>query len=138
MPLDDVEHAVLRPTFKDARIHFAVNCASVSCPPLAAEPYRSRTLDAQLDAAARVFLASPEGVRVDGDTLRVSSIFKWYGDDFTEQFAPVVPGSRDARDRGILGVIARHGPPAAADLARGGRATLSYLSYDWSLNDTQR
>ena len=136
--LDDIEHAVLRPAFKDARIHFAVNCASISCPPLAAEPYRPATLDAQLDAAARVFLASPEGVRVDGDTLRVSSIFKWYGDDFTGQYAPVVPGSRDAGERGILGVIAKYGPSAAAELARSGRPAIRYLSYDWSLNDIQR
>jgi len=136
--LDDIEHAVLRPTFKDARIHFAVNCASISCPPLAAEPYRPATLDAQLDAAARVFLASSEGVRVDGDTLRVSSIFKWYGDDFTGPYAPVVPGSRDAGERGILGVIAKYGPSAAAELARSGRPAIRYLSYDWSLNDIQR
>lgn len=136
--LDHVEHGILRPTFKDARIHFAVNCASISCPPLAAEPYRPGTLDAQLDAAARVFLASPEGVRVDGDTLRVSSIFKWYGDDFTDQYAPVVPGNRDARERGILGVIARYGPPDAAELARSGGPALGYLSYDWTLNDIKR
>jgi len=136
--LDDIEHRILRPTFKDARIHFAVNCASISCPPLAAEPYRPATLDAQLDAAARVFLASPEGVRVDGDTLRVSSIFKWYGDDFTGQYAPVVPGSRDAGERGILGVIAKYGPSAAAELARSGRPAIRYLSYDWFLNDIQR
>ena len=56
--LDDIEHRILRPTFKDARIHFAVNCASISCPPLAAQPYRPETLDAQLNEAARTFLAS--------------------------------------------------------------------------------
>jgi len=136
--LDNIEHSILRPTFKDARIHFAVNCASVSCPPLAAEPYRPLTLDAQLDAAARAFLASSEGVRVEGNTLRVTSLFKWYGDDFTDQFAPLVSGSREARERGILGVIAQYGPPAAADLARSGQPTITYLSYDWSLNDIQR
>lgn len=136
--LDDIEHRTLRPTFKDARIHFAVNCASVSCPPLAAEPYRPQTLDAQLDAAARVFLASPEGIKVDGETLRVTSLFKWYGEDFTEQYAPLVPGSRDARERGILGVIAKFGPPAAAALARSERPAITYLDYDWSLNDTSR
>jgi len=106
--LDDIEHRILRPTFKEARIHFAVNCASISCPPLAAEPYRPQTLDAQLDEAARRFLASGEGLRVDGDTLRVSSIFKWYGDDFIERYAPTIPGSRDARERAILGAIAKY------------------------------
>ncbi len=136
--LDDIEHKILRPTFKDARIHFAVNCASVSCPPLAAEPYRPDTLGAQLDAAARQFLATPEGLRVDGDTLRVSSIFKWYGDDFIEKFAPVVPGSRDARERAILGAIVRNGPAGPAERARSGRAVIRYLDYDWSLNDLKR
>ncbi|MBA2304124.1 MAG: DUF547 domain-containing protein [Acidobacteria bacterium] len=51
--LDDIEHRILRPEFKDARVHFAISCASTSCPPLAAEPYRAGTLDAQLDAAGR-------------------------------------------------------------------------------------
>ena len=136
--LDDIEHRILRPTFNDGRIHFAVNCASISCPPLAAEPYRPLTLDAQLDGAARAFLASPEGARVDGDTLRVTSLFKWYGEDFTPHYAQVVPGSRAARERGILGVIVRYGARAAADVARRGEAAITYLSYDWSLNDLQR
>ena len=136
--LDDIEHRILRPTFKDARIHFAVNCASISCPPLATEPYRARTLEAQLDAAARLFLASPEGVRVDGNTLRVSSLFKWYGEDFTEHYPAIVPGSRAERERAILGVIAKYGSAAAAELARSGRPAIRYLAYDWSLNDTQR
>jgi len=135
--LDDIEHRILRPTFKDARIHFAVNCASVSCPPLAAEPYRADTLDAQLDEAGRRFLASSEGVRVESGTLRVSSIFKWYGDDFVERYASLVPGSRDARERAILGAIVKYGRPAAAELARTGRAAIGYLSYDWALNDVE-
>ena len=136
--LDDIEHGILRPVFKDARIHFAVNCASISCPPLATEPYRSRTLDAQLDDAARRFLASGEGLRVDGETLRVSSLFKWYGDDFIERYAPGVPGSRGARERAILGAIVKYGPADAARRARTGAAAIRYLDYDWSLNDIQR
>jgi hypothetical protein len=136
--LDDIEHRILRPTYKDARIHFAVNCASISCPPLAAEPYRATTLDAQLDAAGTRFLTSPEGLKVEDDALRVSSIFKWYGEDFVEQYAPLVPGTRDSHERGILGAIVKHGPSAAADLARSGRPAVRYLSYDWSLNDVQR
>jgi len=83
--LDDIEHRILRPEFLDARIHFAVNCASVSCPPLAAEPYRARTLEAQLNAAARTYLASAEGLQMRGRTIRVSSIFKWYGEDFIRE-----------------------------------------------------
>jgi len=135
--LDDIEHQVLRPGFTDARIHFAVNCASVSCPPLAAEPYRADTLDAQLDAAARRYLASPEGLRLDGNTLRVSSIFKWYGEDFVAAYSPIVPGPRPPLERAILGAVVRYGPPAAAVRARNGGAVIAFLDYDWSLNETE-
>lgn len=134
--LDDIEHRILRPTFQDARIHFAVNCASISCPPLAAVPYLGGTLGAQLDEAARTYLASPEGLRVDGGTFRVSSIFKWYGDDFVAGYAPLVPGSRPAGERAVLGAIAKYGPPAAAARARAGTPALQFLEYNWSLNET--
>ncbi len=136
--LDDIEHRILRPTFGDARVHFAVNCASVSCPPLAATPYRPQILSAQLDEAARAYLASTEGLRVDGDTFRVSSIFEWYGDDFIAEYAPLVPGERPVKERAILGAIVKHGPPAAAERARTGTPAIEYLDYDWSLNDIRR
>ena len=80
---DDIEHRILRPEFKDPRVHFAINCASISCPPLQGEPYRAAALEAQLDAAARRYLASPEGLQTDGNLLRVSSIFKMVGDDLS-------------------------------------------------------
>lgn len=134
--LDDIEHQILRPTFRDARIHFAVNCASVSCPPLAREPYRPDSLADQLDAAARRFLASREGLQMDGDTLHVTSLFKWYGDDFTAAYAPRVPGPRSEKERAILGVIVAYGPADAAARARLGTARIRFLDYDWSLNDT--
>jgi hypothetical protein len=133
--LDHIEHELLRPVFKEPRVHFAVNCASISCPPLAPQPYRASTLDAQLDVAAAAYLASAEGARLEGGTLRVSSIFKWYGDDFIARYAPAVPGDRPARERAILGVIVRHGPPPAAAAARTGKPSISYIDYNWSLND---
>lgn len=136
--LDDIEHRLLRPEFEDARVHFALNCASRSCPPLATEPYRSDTLGAQLDRAARAYLASPEGLRVEGRTLRVSSIFDWYGDDFVARYAPLVPGSRSAKERGILGAVVTFGPSAAAALARAEDVRVAFLDYDWSLNDVSR
>ncbi|MDQ3440365.1 MAG: DUF547 domain-containing protein [Planctomycetota bacterium] len=135
--LDDIEHRVLRPVFKDARVHFAVNCASLSCPPLAAEPYRADTLDAQLDAAAGRYLASPEGLRLDGNTLLVSSIFKWYGEDFVAEYSSIVPGTRPPVERAILGAIVKYGPPDAAVRARNGGPEIAFLDYDWSLNETE-
>ncbi|MCA1583478.1 MAG: DUF547 domain-containing protein [Acidobacteria bacterium] len=136
--LDDIEHRILRPTFADARVHFAINCASISCPLLADVPYRAETLDAALDAAARRYLSSAEGLRVDGDTVSVSSIFKWYGDDFISQYSPLAPNGRNARERAILGTIVRFGPAQTAERVRTGRSRIKYLHYDWSLNDLAR
>jgi len=136
--LDDIEHRILRPSFGDPRIHFAINCASMSCPPLAAIPYRAAHLDAQLDEAARAYLASPHGSRFEGNRLHVSSIFKWYGDDFIERYAPAIAVNRSPRERAILGTVARYGPPAIAAAARAGTLEIRYLDYDWSLNDTPR
>jgi hypothetical protein len=134
--LDDIEHRIIRPTYREPLIHFAVNCASVSCPPLASVPYRERTIVEELEASARRYLASPLGAVADGDVIGVSSIFKWYGDDFIERFQASGTGSGSPAERAIFGVLARYGPPTLQSLVRSGRARLSYLPYDWSLNDT--
>jgi hypothetical protein len=136
--LDEIEHQTLRKVLVEPRIHFAVNCASKSCPPLRHEPYRAAVLDAQLDDAARRYLAGPYGLQVSGTTLRVSSIFKWYGEDFVAGYRDAGPPQGDAQTRAILGVVARYGPADAARLARSGEARLVFLPYDWSLNDIER
>jgi len=133
--LDDIEHRILRPEFKDPRVHFAINCASISCPPLQAEPYRAAALDGQLDAAARRYLASPEGLRVEGNLLRVSSIFQWYGDDFVDRFAGDRPHGADRVETAIRGVVIEFGPATAAAVARNPAARVTFLDYNWSLND---
>ena len=88
--------------------------------------------------AARGYLASREGLRVSGDTLSVSSIFKWYGDDFIAGYAGRVSGTRPPGERAVLGAIAAFGPPAAAATALTSRARVRFLDYDWSLNDVER
>jgi len=80
--LDHIEHDILRPRFKDPRVHFAVNCASKSCPPLLSEPYRGQALKAQLTRVTSDFLNQPANSRLEGDRLWVSSIFKWFAEDF--------------------------------------------------------
>lgn len=120
--LDDVEHGILRPMFRDPRVHFAVNCASVSCPPLAGAPYEGASLDAALDAAARRFINNPANTFFRDGTLHVSRLFDWYGDDF---------GGR----QGVWAFIRRYADPELAgrmDAAK--ERTLAYLPYDWSLN----
>ena len=136
--LDDIEHTILRPQFKEPRVHFSITCASVGCPPLAAEPYRAATIDAQLDEAARRYLASPQGLLVDGDTLRVSKILDWYGEDFVARFAPDATGRADRTDQAIRGLVGRFGPAAAAELARKPSTRIRFLDYDWSLNDVNQ
>jgi hypothetical protein len=135
LTLDDIEHKILRPEFKEPRVHFAINCASVGCPPLAADPYLAQTLDAQLDAAARRYLSGERGLTIDGNTLRVTKILEWYGEDFVARFAPDAAGQPDRIERAIRGLVSRFGPPAAADLAGKPTTRIKFLDYDWSLND---
>lgn len=118
--LDAMEHAVLRP-LGDPRIHMAVNCASRSCPPLAAEPYRAATIEAQLEAAARAFAASPAHLRLADGALQANPILLWFAGDFTA-------------GGGVAAFLAARVPPGpVADHLAAGRP-LAFLAYDWSLN----
>lgn len=138
--LDDIEHGLIRGSgrYREPRIHFAVNCASIGCPPLRSEPYRASTLSAQLDANARSFLASPQGLRVDAGSLVVTSILKWYGDDFVDAFGVDPPAGRTPTEAAILRVVEAFGPPEAASLARNPAVKIRFLDYDWTLNDVVR
>lgn len=119
--LDDIEHGILRPRFKDPRVHFAVNCASLSCPPLISEPYRGSTLDRQLDDSARNFINNPQRNYLEGDTLYVSKIFKWFAEDFNND---------------IIGFFLKYAENILKkDLeAQRDQIKIKYLHYDWSLN----
>jgi hypothetical protein len=133
--LDDIEHRILRPEFKEPRIHFAVNCASVGCPPLRSEPYRAGTIGAQLDANARAYLASPLGLRVEAGRLMVTSILTWYGGDFIDRFGASPGPSRTPAESAILRIVEAFGPSQAATLARDPAVQIGFLDYDWTLND---
>ncbi len=121
LTLDNIEHDILRPRFKDPRVHFAVNCASKGCPPLRSEPYDERVLDQQLDEMTRAFINQPEMNRLEGRDLYVSSIFKWFSKDFNKD---------------VIGFFLKY---ADGDLKKGLEANkekvkIKYLDYDWSLN----
>jgi hypothetical protein len=131
LSLDDIEHRIVRPQFADPRVHVALVCAAHSCPPLRGEPYRAAALSAQLDDQARRFLADRErGLSVQaGGRIEVSSIFKWFGEDFASL-------ARGDQDRGIREFAARYvADPALAATLRAAEARHSYLDYDWRLND---
>lgn len=125
----------------DPRIHFALVCASTSCPRLQRFAYTGENLDSQLDQAAREFLADPHrGLRFDPKTneLYVSPIFKRYAGDFTG--ASGSGGSLWARVKAtvsgseLLDFIARYAPPEVARHIQENPPTLHYFDYDWSLN----
>jgi len=119
--LDNIEHDILRPTFKDARIHFAVNCASKSCPPLLSEPFSGEKLEQQLDAGSIAFINNNQENRIEGTELYVSSIFKWFKEDFHND--PVAFFEKYAQ-----------GDLKKKLAAHKGRVKVKYLDYDWSLN----
>ena len=129
LTLDEIEHQVLRPYFKDPRVHFAVNCASRSCAPLPPWAYEGDRIDAQLEERRRAFLTDPRSVRIDGERLRISRYFEWYRGDF---LAPGWVGSATSLAAYIRPVAA---PEVAAFIDRhGGAPAIEFLDYDWSLN----
>ena len=121
MTLDYIEHDTLRHRFKDPRIHFAVNCASKSCPPLRSEPYRGAVLERQLTEMTKGFINDPDYNRLEGKTLYVSNIFKWYSDDFNDD---------------IVGFFRQYAEGNLREILRkqAGEMDVEYLDYDWSLN----
>ena len=80
--LNDIEHRILRPIWKDPRIHYAVNCASLGCPNLSGTPFTAANKEELLDQAAADYVNHPRGVAFVKGRLRLSSIYDWYGVDF--------------------------------------------------------
>ena len=120
--LDHVEHEILRPRYKDPRVHFAINCAAKSCPPLRPEPFSGYILDRQLDDSTRSFINDPQSFRLEGNDLYVSRIFKWFSEDFNED---------------VFGFFLKYttGNLKKELKAKSDRINVKYLQYDWSLNE---
>jgi len=117
--LDGIEHEILRKRYREPRIHYAVNCASIGCPMLREEAYAAPRLERQLEEQAVRFLSDRTRNRFRDGRLEVSKIFDWYKEDFE-------PRERYfARYAGILGV------------PQGASPRLAFLDYDWSLNDSR-
>ncbi len=118
--LDDIEHRILRPIWKDPRIHFVLNCASIGCPDLMPEVYESEKIDEQLNNAARRFINQAKGVSFVGKRLILSSIFDWYEEDFRDQ-AGVMKELKSFANSKLLQQLNAY------------RGRISYR-YDWKLN----
>jgi uncharacterized protein DUF547 len=122
--LDDIEHRILRPFWRDPRLHYALNCAALGCPNLGPRAFVPASAEAALDEAARRYVNHPRGARIDNGRLYVSSIYVWYKTDF------------GGNDRGVIEHLRRYAaPPLAPTLAP--QATIAGDSYDWSLNDAK-
>lgn len=124
LSLNDVEHQIVRPIWRDQRIHYVLNCAASGCPNLGLTAYTGATIDAAMDAAARAYINDPRGARFDADgDLIVSKIYGWFREDFGGDHA------------GVLAELRRYGEPALLAQLEG-RNRIDAYDYDWSLNDT--
>jgi hypothetical protein len=124
--LDWIEHEKLRRNYRDPRIHYAVNCASVGCPMLREEAYAAPRLQQQLEEQARRFLADRSRNRLREGELEVSKIFDWFKQDFEP---------REAYFARYADVLTEDGKGREAIAA--GKARIRFLDYDWSLNDAR-
>ena len=129
LSLDEIEHGIVRPFFKDARVHAALNCAARSCPALAPWAYQGERIASQLEDRMNAMVNSPDQVRVERNVVRASKIMDWYGGDFVgSDFADHAPT--------LVAYVLRHARPdlrrAIEDL--GPRPRVEFLDYDWSLN----
>jgi hypothetical protein len=131
LSLNDVENTKLRDAFKDPRIHFAINCAARSCPPIRPEAFAGARVSEQLDDQARKFLNDPRrGVQIeskgaDGIVIHVTKVMDWFADDFEKWGG------------GQVAFIRKYVTPdkqKQIDGARG-KVKLDFYSYDWALND---
>ncbi len=121
--LDDIEHRILRPIWKDPRTHYAVNCASIGCPNLLREAFTPANMNTLLDAGARAYVNHPRGAEIRDGKLITSSIYVWFQDDF---------GGGEA---GVIAHLRRYAAPEFA-AALNGVASIASDRYDWSLNDS--
>jgi Protein of unknown function, DUF547 len=137
MSLDNIEHDTLRARgrYDDPRVHFAVNCASIGCPALREEAFVPERLDAQLEEQAQRFMADRSRNRfsAERDKLEISRIFDWFGDDFKQGHKGITSLNQ------FLGRYANQLADAPADRERlkAGSLSVSFLDYDWKLNDVK-
>lgn len=122
LSLNDIEHRILRPIWRDPRLHYAVNCAALGCPDLQPLAFTPANAESLLDAGARAYVNHPRGVRFEAGRLVVSSIYAWFTEDFGGDVAAVI------------GHLRRFAEPAlGARLAAARR--IDDHAYDWRLND---
>lgn len=140
--LSEIENKILREEFREPLIHFAINCASRSCPKLLNRAYRSATLKSDLDEAAREFVndSTRNQIGVKSGKVELSKIFDWFGDDFKERYGGQKASARSdsnfsAKDSAVINFLLAHTQGAGKELLASNKFTIGYLPYDWSLNE---
>ncbi|WP_165728974.1 DUF547 domain-containing protein [Pseudoalteromonas sp. 31A1] len=130
--LDDIEHGLIRGSgkYNDPRIHFAVNCASIGCPALREEAYTATDLESQLQEQTVRFLSDMTRNMAQENTLSVSSIFKWYGDDFEKGFR----GANTLQQFFLQYPDALKLIPAQQKALKNDDMKVKFLDYNWDLN----
>ena len=120
--LNDIEHRILRPIWRDPRIHYVVNCASLGCPNLAGTAFTSQNIENDLNAAANAFINHPRAAQIESGKLTVSSIYSWFQEDFGNGEAEVIEHLKDYASPSLkkeLEIVTK----------------IEDYTYDWGLND---
>ena len=112
--LNDIEHKILRPQYKDARIHFAVNCAAKSCPPLLHRAWTAETLNRYFNQQAKAFINNPAFNSIAADKIALSKIFEWYKEDFGD----------------LITYLNKYSTTKINP-----EAEITFIEYDWNLNE---
>ncbi len=121
LSLNDIEHRILRPIWRDPRVHYMVNCASIGCPNLGTSAYRGASIDQALTEAAKVYVNDGRGVQISGGKVTVSKIYDWFIEDF------------GGSERAVIRHLQQYAAPDLRErLAAIGK--LSDTRYDWSIN----
>ena len=121
LTLNDIEHRILRPIWRDARVHYAVNCASIGCPNLIPVAFTGGNISQLLELAAYSYINHPRGVRIKDGDLIVSKIYAWFSEDFG--------GTQES----VIAHLREYAKPGLLDALRGRNAIDDY-EYDWGLN----
>lgn len=119
LDLNNIEHSILRKEFEEPRIHFAINCASYSCPVLRAEAYTGEKLEQQLREQAESFINDERRNKISSSGAELSKLFTWFSGDFTKKTS-------------LIEFINRYAKVKLTDKTR-----ISYIEYDWRLNDSK-
>jgi len=139
LTLDQIEHQVLRGRFGDPRIHVALVCAALSCPPLRREPYQGKQLTKQFADQTRRFAGGASNFRLQSGTLYLSKIFDWFGEDFVPRY-----GGQDKIDQhgttesAVLRFLLPHLDAVTQETVQSGQFKIRYTDYDWTLNEQPR